>query len=131
MWQLDLPAHAGPFGTAKVSQMRVKTGSGVDECATHDVFFLHPPLDLTALVLRYLRFAVGDRTQARILLACTDIRGPDRDGESAVAGSSQAHVCTKAGVSTICPAVDKIVLSMMQLSIMLAPVAAEHRIAKV
>ena len=131
MWQLDFPAHAGSFGTAKVSQMRIKTGSCMDACVTHDVAFLYAPLDLAALVLRCLWLAVGDRTRARIRLACTDIRGPDRDSKGAVAGSGKAHVCTKAGVRTICPAVDKIVVSMTELSIMVAPVAAEQRIAKV
>ena len=59
--------------------MRVTPGSGMDECATHDVVFLHAPLDLTALVSRCLWFAVGRPDPGPDRLACTDIRGPDGD----------------------------------------------------
>src|ERR1700730_6868753 len=95
MRQLDLAAHARPVGAAEVSQVCIDPGFGADACAADEALVLHSPLDLPALVARRLRLAVCNRSRPWILLAGTDIRGPDRDVECGVPGSSQAHNCTE------------------------------------
>lgn len=131
VWKLPIT------NTYRISRMReekkmseLDIGRDVNECAADDLAVLHPPLDLAALICRQKRRFVM-QSVIRRAARHPDVAGPHHNSEGAnTVTGSKTHDWVNVGVNTIWPAADSTVDVMAQLSIIVFPVAAEHKMAK-